>query len=116
MSTHLFESFSQMIGEMPAKGIITAVELEHRMLTDDLARKRTLPYEEAHSVLSFCRFLEAAKTGGQIPHTVLPAVDTEFYRKTTERLVAAGELPLDANERFDATFSVARLKLLSPAV
>ena len=116
MSTHLFESFSQMIGEMPAKGVLTAVELQHRMLTDDLARKRTLPLEEAHSVLSFCRFLEAARAGGQIARTVLPAVDTEFYRKTTERLVEAGELPREAKERFDTAFSVARLKLLSPVV
>ena len=115
MSSHLFESFSQMIGEMPAKGVITAVELQHRMLADDLARKRTLPLEEAHSVLSFCRFLAAAKAGDQIPRTVLPAVDTDFYRKTTERLVEAGELPREARERFDTAFSVAQLRLLCPA-
>jgi len=34
-----------------------------------------------------------------------------FYRKTVARLVEAGELPFEAKELFDETFSTAFLKV-----
>jgi len=112
MNTNLFESFSKMIEEIPAQGIIPAVELERRMLAEDLAHSRTVAIKEVRSILSFCRFIEAAQSGVSLPPTVLPATETEFYRRTTARLIEAGELPFEAKEKFDATFSAPLLKTL----
>ena len=112
MNTSLFDSFSKMIEEIPAEGIIPAVELERRTLAEDLAHSRTVAIKEVRSILSFCRFIEAAQSGITLPPTVLPATETAFYRRTTHRLIEAGELPFDARERFDATFSAPRLRTL----
>jgi len=115
MGAHLLNSFSRMIDEMPAEAIVAVVEREGQMLADDLAHGRTSPDGEAHSILSFCRFLEAIQSGMEIPPVVLPIMDTAFYRKTTERLIKAGKLPGNAKERFDVVFSRPALKLLSSA-
>jgi hypothetical protein len=112
MSAHLFESFSKMIDELPAKGVIPAAEREHQMLEDDLANNRSTPKKEAHSVLSFCRFLKAIKAGLKVPPAILPPTDTAFYRRTMERLVEAGELPEHAQEHFDEAFTVPLLRSL----
>ena len=115
MSTHLLSPFLRMIDEMPAEAIVAVAERESLMLTDDLAHGR-MPLEgEAHSILSFCRFLEAARSGAKISSVALPLEDTGFYRKTTERLVQAGKLPSAAREQFDAIFSRPALKSLSAA-
>jgi len=105
MNNNLFESFSKKIEAIPADGIIPAVELERRILADDLAHSRTVAIKEVRSILSFCRFIEAAQSGITLSPTVLPATETAFYRRTMERLVEAGELPFGAKEKFDATFS-----------
>jgi hypothetical protein len=80
---------------------------------DDLIHGRTLPEGEANSILSFCRFLKAVRSGTEISPVSLPMTDTAFYRKTTERLVAAGRLPSDAREQFDLAFSRPALRVLS---
>jgi hypothetical protein len=113
MGVHLFHPFSKMIDGMPAAAIVAVVKREAQMLAEDLARGR-MPLEgEVHSILSFCRFLEASQSGSEISPVTLPMTDTAFYRKTTERLVKAGKLPADAKEQFDTVFSGPTLKLLS---
>ena len=113
MGIHLFHPFSMMIDGMPAGAIVAVVKREAQMLTDDLARGRMPLAGEAHSILSFCRFLEASQSGNEISPVTLPMTDTAFYRKTTERLVSAGKLPSAAREQFDTVFSRPTLKLLS---
>ena len=112
MDTHLFKSFSKMINDMPPRGVIPALELQCQMLTDDLAQKRLPHTEETHSILSYQRFLKATRAGNRMSPTVLSAAGTAFFRKTTERLVEAGELPSDARDRFDAAFSIPLLDSL----
>ena len=102
-----------MIEKVPAGAIVAVAERQGQVLADDLARGRTGLDGEARSILSFCRFLKAAQSGGEISPVSLPMDDTAFYRKTTERLVAAGELPPDARDQFDQFFTVPALKLLS---
>jgi len=82
------------------------------MLEEDLAHQRPTPTKEAHSVLSFCRFLRAFKSGLKVSPAVLPPTDTAFYRRTMERLIEAGELPEQAQEHFDEAFTVPLLKSL----
>jgi len=115
MAAYLLSAFSRVVDGMPVEAIVAVVERESQMLADDLAHGRMLPDGEAHSILSFCRFLEAARSGAKISSVALPMEDTAFYRKTTERLVKAGKLPGDAKEQFDDVFSRPALKLLSSA-
>jgi hypothetical protein len=113
MGVHLFNPFSMMIDGMPAEAIVAVVKREAQMLAEDLAQGRMLLEGEAHSILSFCRFLEASQSGKEISPVALTMTDTAFYRKTTERLVKAGKLPSDAKEQFDIVFSRPALKVLS---
>ena len=101
-----------MIDAIPVKGIIPALELERRMLADDLVHSRTVAIKDIRSILSFCRFIEAARSGIALSPTVLPPTQTAFYRRTMERLVEAGELPFEAKDQFDATFSAPLLRTL----
>lgn len=112
MGAHLLNSFSRMVESVPPGAIAAVVEREGQMLADDLAHGRTLPAGELRSILSFCHFLAAVRTGGRMQPVPLPMTDTAFYRKTTERLIQAGKLPGHARERFDAVFSVPALKSL----
>ena len=102
-----------MIDKVPAGAIVAVAERQEQVLADDLARGRTGLDDDARSILSFCRFLKAAQAGGEISPIGLPMDDTAFYRKTTERLVAAGELPPRARDQFDQVFTVPAFKLLS---
>src|ERR1700722_12629437 len=63
VSYHLFEIFSETIGDIPAKGILWAIEMERWMIQDDLVNKRTLSILDTISILRFCNFLKAAKHG-----------------------------------------------------
>lgn len=110
MNSHLFESFSKMIDKLPAKGVISAMEREYQMLENDLATNRPVPRKEAHSILNFCRFLVAVKSGLNVSPAILPPGDTAFFRRTTDRLIKAGELPVEAREHFDEAFTVPLLK------
>jgi len=113
MNSHLFESFSKMIDKLPAQGVISAAERECQLLENDLATNRPVPKQEAHSILSFCRFLSVAKSGLKVPRTILAPGHTAFYRKTLDRLIEAGELPESAEEQFDEVFTTPLLKSLA---
>ena len=90
-----------------------AAELQRQMVQNDLAEKRTLPLKDAHSILAFCRFLDNAVIGVHSVASALPLQHMSFYRKTVARLVEAGELPFEAGELFEETFSTAFLKALA---
>lgn len=104
-----------MLENLPAKGVLKAVELERQMIKADLEHKRTLPIKEAHSILIFCFFLTSAANGTCIPPIALPFQHVTFYRKTVARLVGEGVLPFEAKQQFDATFSVQFLRALKAA-
>jgi len=112
MNSHLFESFSKMIDKLPAKGVLSAIKREHQMLENDLATNRPVSRQEAHSILSFCQFLTAIKSDLPMLPVVLSPGDTTFFRRTTDRLIEAGELPADAHDRFDEVFTVPLLQSL----
>jgi hypothetical protein len=93
-----------MIDEMPMPGIFGTLELERQMIEEDLAQNREMPIEEAHSILSFCQFMAAAKQGSQILPVTLPIQHVSFYREIVRRLVETELLPLNTNEQFENTF------------
>lgn len=113
MKIRLFESFAQMIDELPAKAILKAVELERGMIEDDLLNKRVTNGETIRSILSFSDFLRAVTHGDTIPSVDLPAAHITFYRKTLVRLVETEELPPDVIEQFDEIFSSGFWKLVA---
>ena len=93
-----------MIDSVPAKGVLRAVELEGQMVQNDLALKRTLPRGDECSILAFYNFLKSAAGGVDVAPSTLPIQHIVFYKKTLERLIAAGELPFEAKEQFHETF------------
>jgi len=102
MSRYPFEMFCEMIGGLPPKAVLKAVAIERFMLEEDLAQGRTLPSDDTASILTFCRFLADPAHGGLTLPRTMPMEHWVFYGKTVERLVAAGELPREAQEDFEA--------------
>jgi hypothetical protein len=114
MPLYLFESFSKMIDQTPARGVLLAIELQRQMIEDDLSSKRSLILKEAASILDFCGFIEVARAGLNTFLTcAVPADHVVFYRKIVGRLIEAGELPSYAKKQFDAAFSENFLKALA---
>jgi hypothetical protein len=113
MKTNLFDSFAGMIDSLPDKRILTAVELEHLMLVEDLLRKRILPNEEADSILHFCQFVKAASEEDNILPVQFPADHLSLYQKILIRLVRAGQLPDEVQAYFDLISSPSSSKSLA---
>jgi len=105
INTRLFESFCEMLEQIPIKAVVRAAEAERRMVEDDLAKKRTEADSNVASVLSFCNFLTLAARGIFFALPILPIEHCAFYRKMVQRLVEAGELPVEMKQRFDLAFS-----------
>src|SRR5690349_12453156 len=99
MYSYLFDSFARMIESAPPKAVIRAAEVERRMVEDDLESNRTVPDEEAISVLGFCNFLTAAAGGVVVALPAAPIEHCAFYRKIVQRLVEAGELPFTVKDQ-----------------
>lgn len=91
-----------MIDGLPAEAVPKAVTVEWRKLQGDLAQGRTLPSEEADSILAFCRFLVGAAGGALVWPRTIPMEHWTFYVKTVGRLVAAEGLPHNVKEDIEA--------------
>ncbi|MDE3067744.1 MAG: hypothetical protein KGJ60_09355 [Verrucomicrobiota bacterium] len=106
MKSSRFDSLAKTIDEMPARQIIKAIELERMMINEDLSNQRISAAGETRSILNFCRFVAAAKWRQRAAPTTVPASHIGFYRRTVQKLVNAGELPVEAEEQFERAFSV----------
>ncbi len=105
MSPGIFELFCEMITKLPAQAIPNALDLECKMLKDDVEHHRLDPSEDSLSIFSFRQFVRMAKLGHTMHCTKpLPPDHIEFYKKTIVRLIQSGELPQSAMEQFDYTF------------
>jgi len=104
MNPYPFKTFCERIDGLPARNVLTAVALERQTVGQDLALGRAQPSVDTASILTFCRFLEGASQGALTLDTILPTGQWEFYRKTFERLAAAGELPEEVRKDFDLAF------------
>jgi hypothetical protein len=81
MSIRLFEAFAKMIDTTPAKGVLTTIEFERQMLQKHLSEKRTLPFAEVHSILTFCEFLKNAMRRLHTISSALPIQHITFIEK-----------------------------------
>jgi hypothetical protein len=103
-----FDSFAKLISNVPDRAVLETLDLECKMLQDDLRQHRVDLTDEANSILNFQLFVRAAKFGHAIRRIVpLPAEHIEFYKKTIIRLIQAEQLPPSAMNNFDFTFVAA---------
>lgn len=94
-----------MIGDLPPQGVLKALDLECRMLKDDVESNRLPLPADAFSILYFREFVRAIKFGDVLqPSRRLPPDHIEFFKKTIVRLVQANELPTAAMVQFDHAF------------
>lgn len=113
MSCGLFETFCEMLESIPIKAVVRAADAERKMVQDDVEKKRTVPDTNVDSVLSFCDFLTSAVAGMHATPPVFPVEHCAFYRKIIQRLVDAGELPVEIVGEFERIFCRALWKALS---
>lgn len=107
-SFHIFDLFVRIIADVPARVIVKELDLQCRMLENELWRHHQPLTQEAFSILRFGQFVRAAKTGRAVCSVeAIPPDHLEFYKTTVVRLIHANELPLAAADQFDHTFTVA---------
>lgn len=103
MNWGLFESFCELMENIPIKAVVRAADAERKMVEDDLKNKRTELDEYVVSVLGFCNFLTLAVHGA---HPSVPGVPYEhrlFYASIVRKLVDAGELAPEFKGEFEET-------------
>lgn len=104
MGVELFEKFAEMVDKLPAKAVLSAVQLERQMLESDMELRRSLPMVDVRSITAFCSFLENATDAIRAPRVPVPVQHLSFYRDTIKRLVEDGELPCEAGALIDRAF------------
>ncbi|HEV2327902.1 MAG TPA: hypothetical protein VGY56_03830 [Verrucomicrobiae bacterium] len=105
MEFRIFELFARMVRKLPAEGILKTLDLECRMLKNDIEHNRLPLPKDASSIFYFKEFVHAVKLGQTLNGgRALPADHIEFFKETIVRLVLAGELPQAAMDQFDRAF------------
>jgi hypothetical protein len=105
MPLQIFGRFTRTITNLPAEAVIKALDLECKMLEEDLDHQRLSSSEDASSILCFRQFVRMAKFGAAMRCTKALSPDhIDFYKETIVRLIQANELPESAMEQFDYTF------------
>ncbi|HEX3628270.1 MAG TPA: hypothetical protein VH280_22915 [Verrucomicrobiae bacterium] len=93
---------------MPAKAIVDVLELNCKLLEQDLRPHRSAFGLDEYSVLCFRQFVRSARLGaGVCPRRCLPPDHLELYKHTIVRLVHVDELPSSAMDAFEAAFVAA---------
>jgi hypothetical protein len=106
MHLHIFDLFARMLADLPPQCVLKALDLECRMLKDDVENNRLPLPEDAFSIFYFRTFVHAAKFGlAMNGRRLLPPDHLEFFKETIVRLVHANELPQAAMDQFDRTFA-----------
>ena len=108
----LFDSFAEMLANIPTQSIIRVLTEESYMLGVDLTQQRQLLSTEVGSILVFSQFVGA---GGKCPHPILkkvelPAAHVECFRQIVARLTITEELPRTAGEEFEKIFGGSTVK------
>lgn len=89
------------------------VTLEAGMLKSQFMNDpKDMPAKEVQSIFTFNEFLQNALAGTPASYILPPIGHLPFYRRTLERLIAAGELPWQARDLFNEAFSAAVLEAL----
>ena len=101
----MFGAFSKMISNTPVQAVLKSLDLECKMLEDDLEHHRLTSDEDILSILCFRQFVRMAQAEAVVSRfKPLPPDHLEFYKETIVRLVNAKELPAAAIEQFEHAF------------
>jgi hypothetical protein len=105
MSHGLFDVFSKMIADLPARAVPKALELQCRMIEEDEENRRLASREDACSILYFRQFMQSINSGQAMERLKQLSPDhIEFYKETIVRLIQAEVLPPSTMGQFDAIF------------
>lgn len=105
MSHGLFDIFSKMIADLPARAVPKALDLQCQMIEEDEENRRLASPEDASSILCFRQFIQGIKSGQAMERLKPLSPDhIEFYKETIVRLIQSEVLPPSAMEQFDAVF------------
>ncbi|HEV2456138.1 MAG TPA: hypothetical protein VGY98_17880 [Verrucomicrobiae bacterium] len=108
MEFESFDHFAEKIIAMPAKAILEALNLDCKILEQDLIRHRSAFRADEYSILCFRQFVRSARSGsGLYPRQCLPPDHLELYRHTVVRLVHVEELPPTPMDAFEGAFVAA---------
>lgn len=108
MEFESFDLFAEKIIVMPAKAILAVLDLDCKLLEQDLRPHRSAFAQDEYSVLCFRQFIRAARLGrGISPRRCLPLNHLELFKHTVIRLVYVEELPPAAVDDFDGAFVAA---------
>lgn len=95
-----------MVAKLPPEAVVRAVDLQCKIIHDDLTYDRFTMEDDVFSILCFGQFMKTANSGKDFGcFRNLPLDHLEFYRETIIRLVQANELPATAMEQFDRAFA-----------
>jgi hypothetical protein len=101
----LFGQFVQMLNSIPPKAVIRAVQDECQMLENAAFARQAALSEDAISILIFGRFLNAAKSGISLSHSILPTKHVTAFRDIVARLTGTRQLSLKVKAEFEKAFS-----------
>lgn len=105
MQYESFDLFAEKIITMPAKAILGALDLDCKLLEQDLAQFRASFADDEYSILCFRQFIRSARSGvGVFPRQCLPPNHLALYKHTVVRLVHEDQLPTKAMEHFRGAF------------
>jgi len=83
----LFRFFSDIIDGVAPAGVIRAVDLQCRILEDDVMAARSKLTDEAWSILGFRLFIWGLKTGRPVRGILsFPMEHIDFYKRPLQRL------------------------------
>jgi hypothetical protein len=103
----IFDLFTKMIRDVPARAVLKALALECKTLEDDLNQNRSVLTLDVFSILYFGQFVSMAKRGKTMCVVeAFPPEHIEFYKETIVRLVEANQLLPSAVVEFDQTFTI----------
>jgi len=110
MNSHHFDPFRDTLNKLPPSVLVKFITRERKMIEDDFSRSGVQLQKEELSILNFCRFIEQVVAGQDVSPCTVPSAHARFYRQVVEKLVAAHELPADAQKQFDTAFSSGKLR------
>jgi hypothetical protein len=106
MTFESFNLFAEQVITMPAKEIVDVLDLDCKLLDQDVRTHRSAFAKDEYSILCFRQFIRLARSGGGVyPRRCLPSEHLELYRHTVVRLIHVNELPRTAINAFDEAFA-----------
>jgi hypothetical protein len=87
MKSQNFSDFAKVIDEQPARAVLGVARMYARTIERDKKPDQPVADPEAQRIMKFCHFLDTLEVPAD-----LTGAEKDFYRRTAEKLVAAGTM------------------------